>query len=431
MRPPGWRGRSPPHGRPFSGRPPTLAGVPRSYPQPIESERIPRSGSQPVGAHLPGRRTCCPKPPRTRASLGLLDRELRRRDFLKFCTLAAAAVGLPLRVAEQFAEAAVLGKKPSVIWLHFQECTGCTESLLRTTTPALDELILDLISLDYHETLLVPSGKLAERRAARPRWRRTRASSSSIIEGAMPTKDGGIYCKIGGQTAIEMLRRDRREGRRDHRHRLLRLVGRHSLRRPESDRRHRHARDPQGQDRGHHPGLPGQPLQLPRHRAAVRHLRHAARARRARPAEVRLRPARSTSTARAAPTSTPAASPSQYGDEGHRQGWCLYRLGCKGPATHANCSVKHFDEVVDAWPIGLGHPCFGCTEQKLAFRVPLHDTVDIDRPTPPDTYPPIHAEQGGVSPVATGVAGVVGGAVVGAAWMAAKKLGDDEPKPKN
>ncbi len=121
----------------------------------------------------------------------------------------------------------------------------------------------------------------------------------------------------------------------------------------------------------------------------------------------------------------------EYGDAGHREGWCLYRLGCKGPATHANCSVNHFNEVVGAWPIGLGHPCFGCTEQALAFRVPLHDTVPIDRPTPPDTYPPIHAPQGGVSPIATGVAGLVGGAVVGAAWMAAKKLGDDEPKPKN
>ena len=86
----------------------------------------------------------------------------------------------------------------------------------------------------------------------------------------------------------------------------------------------------------------------------------------------------------------------EYGDPGHRQGWCLYRL-----------------------------------EQKVAFRIPLHDTVPIDRPTPPDTYPPIHAPQGGVSPVATGLAGLVGGAVVGAAWMAAKKLGEDEPKPKN
>ena len=44
----------------------------------------------------------------------------------------------------------------------------------------------------------------------------------------------------------------------------------------------------------------------------------------------------------------------KFGDEGHRLGYCLYKLGCKGPVTHANCSVQHFGEVDGAWPIGLG-----------------------------------------------------------------------------
>jgi len=111
----------------------------------------------------------------------------------------------------------------------------------------------------------------------------------------------------------------------------------------------------------------------------------------------------------------------KFGDEGHRQGYCLYKLGCKGPATHANCSLLHFGET-DTWPIGIGHPCFGCNEQKIAFRIPLHTTIDIERPTPPDTYPPIHAQQGYVSAVAAGVGGVVCGGLLGAGWMASKKL---------
>jgi hydrogenase small subunit len=111
----------------------------------------------------------------------------------------------------------------------------------------------------------------------------------------------------------------------------------------------------------------------------------------------------------------------KFGDEGHRQGYCLYKLGCKGPATYANCSLLRYGET-DAWPIGIGHPCAGCTEQKIAFRIPIHTTIDIERPTPPDTYPPIHAQQGHVSAVAAGVAGLVGGAVLGAGWMASKKL---------
>jgi hydrogenase small subunit len=85
--------------------------------------------------------------------------------------------------------------------------------------------------------------------------------------------------------------------------------------------------------------------------------------------------------------------------------------------------VLHFCEVVDAWPIGIGAPCFGCTEQSVGFRLPAFQTVQIQRPTPPDTYPPISANQGSVSPIATGVAGLVGGALLGAGFMASKKIG--------
>jgi len=117
----------------------------------------------------------------------------------------------------------------------------------------------------------------------------------------------------------------------------------------------------------------------------------------------------------------------EFGDEGHRQGWCLYRLGCKGPITHAACSTRNFNEVVDAWPIGIGHPCFGCTEQKVAWTLPLHQTADIEYPVPPSQYPPIFAEHAGVSPIATGVGGLVGGALIGAGILASRKLSESTP----
>ena len=84
-----------------------------------------------------------------------------RREFVRPCTMATAAVGLGPIAAEKFLQAVERGKRPSVVWLQFQECTGCTESLLRTTHPAVDGLILDLISLDYHETLSAAAGHQA------------------------------------------------------------------------------------------------------------------------------------------------------------------------------------------------------------------------------------------------------------------------------
>ncbi|PYQ55012.1 MAG: hydrogenase 2 small subunit, partial [Acidobacteria bacterium] len=130
---------------------------------------------------------------------------MSRRDFLRVCSLAAAAVGLPGTAAKAFAETVAKGKRPSVIWLSFQECTGCTESLLRTSHPALDELIVDLISLDYHEALLAPSGHLAEE-ARKKAMRENDGKYILVCEGAIPTKDNGIYCKIGGRTALDLVK---------------------------------------------------------------------------------------------------------------------------------------------------------------------------------------------------------------------------------
>ena len=327
-------------------------------------------------------------PPSVRAqsSFGHLDpgngEEARsvvsRRDFLRLCTMAAAAVGISGSMAAQIVEAAAKGLKPSVIWLHFQECTGCTESLLRTSHPALAELILDLISLDYHETLLAAAGHQAE----------------AALKSAMAANKGKYVLRRRGRDPDQGQRhllhdrrpdgarhreRGRRQGRRDHRHRVVRLLGRHPLGRPEPDRRHRRARRAQGQDGRHHPRLPGEPLQLPRHRAPVRDLRHAARARRARAPEVRLRPARSTSTARAARTSTPAASPQTVRRRGPPPGLLPVQAGLQGtgrptPTARSTASAR--------WPTpgrsASGTPASAAPSRQLAFRVAMHSTVDID-----------------------------------------------------
>src|SRR5271157_5731711 len=115
-----------------------------------------------------------------------------RREFIKIITMAAASVGLTSSAATRIAEAATRGLKPSVVWLHFQACTGCTESLLRTSHPAIAELILDLISLDYNETLFAAAGHQAED-ALKKATAENAGKYVCIVEGAIPTKDNGIY----------------------------------------------------------------------------------------------------------------------------------------------------------------------------------------------------------------------------------------------
>jgi hypothetical protein len=57
--------------------------------------------------------------------------------------------------------------------------------------------------------------------------------------------------------------------------------------------------------------------------------------------------------------------------------------------------------------------------------MPLHDTVDVERPTAPGTYPPIHVAHPVVSPVAVGVAGLIVGGLAGAGYVATRKMTSD------
>ncbi|HLB44199.1 MAG TPA: hydrogenase small subunit, partial [Candidatus Limnocylindrales bacterium] len=49
-----------------------------------------------------------------------------------------------------------------------------------------------------------------------------------------------------------------------------------------------------------------------------------------------------------------------WGDEASQKGWCLYKMGCKGPQTFANCPTQKYAES-SSWNVLAGHGCIGCT----------------------------------------------------------------------
>jgi hydrogenase small subunit len=337
-----------------------------------------------------------------------------RRDFLKACTMAAAAVGLPASAGVRWAEAAEAGLKPSVIWLHFQECTGCTESLLRTSHPDIGELILDLISLDYHETLFAAAGYQIEE-ALHQAMEEHAGQYVCVVEGAIPRKDGGIYCQIGGRTAIDILTEVAGQAAA-----VIAIGSCASWGGIQSA-------DPnptgatgapdilEGTTVVTIPGCPANPYNfLGTVLQFVTMGTLPALDDKGRPLFAYGRTIHEHCPRRAHFDAGRFAR--EYGDEGHRLGHCLFALGCKGPVTHANCSTCQFGEV-GSWPIGIGHPCFGCTEKDYAFRVALHE----EAPLPEGAHPPVDPEHGPQGAGWYGVAGLVGGAVLGAGLMASKK----------
>lgn len=342
---------------------------------------------------------------------------LTRRAFLRFCTGIAATMGLSTAMGITMAEAATAAaKRPSVIWLHGQECTGCTESLLRSYHPTLEGLILEAISLDYHETLCAGAGHQAEaykHRAMKENW----GKYILITEGGVPTRDGGIYCKIGGKPYLEHVK-EAAEGAAA----IIAVGSCASWGGVQSA-----SPNPTGAKATHEvlPGktvinIPGCPPNPYNYLSTILYLLTFGKApeldeeRRPKFAYGRL----IHENCERRPHFDAGRFANEFGDDGHRQGWCLYKLGCKGPETYGNCPTLGFgDAGHGSWPVGTGHPCFGCNEKETGFKKPIHSLSTVKSFTPPAAFPGVGEAKGqGVTPGSAALlAGAVGAAVGGGA----------------
>ncbi len=373
-----------------------------------------------------------------------------RRDFLKFCGLVAASLGLPMGAGVQIAEAVAALKRPPVIWLSGQECTGCTETLLRSTHPTVDHLILDLISLDYHEALSTPAGHLAEE-AKKKSMEENQGKFILVVDGAIPLKDGGIYCQIGGRPVVDILKETAAKAAA-----VVAIGSCASWGGIPSA-----SPNPTGAVSAQEalgekfkviniPGCPPNPYnflatvlyfvtfkKLPalddkaRPMFAYRRLIHEGCERR--------------------PHFDAGRFALEFDDDGHRRGWCLYKLGCKGPETYNNCPAVLFGDVgARSWPVGTGCPCFGCSEKGVGFTKAIPEQASLAyftpaglprekeggklrvgggelRLTPPTAFAPVEAPEGhGATTLGVGIAAGLAGLAAGAAAVTALKLGKEK-----
>jgi hydrogenase small subunit len=347
---------------------------------------------------------------------------MTRREFATFCAGVAATMGLSQAAGVQMAEAAETRLRPPVIWLHGQECTGCTESILRAEHPTLEALILDLISLEYHETLCVGAGHQAEAHK-NAMMQQHRGKYILVTEGGTPIKDNGIYCKIGGKTHVELVR-EAAEGAAA----IIAIGSCASWGGIQSA-------DPNptgavatqdvvpGKPVINIPGCPPSPYNF---LSTVLHLLTFGK-----PPELdeKHRPKFAYGrlihdNCERRPHFDAGRFALEFGDLGHRQGWCLYKIGCKGPETNANCPSIGFGDVgFGSWPVGTGHPCFGCTEKEVGFRKPIHSLANVKTHTPPNAFPTVDGAKGvPIDPAAVAVVAGLGGALVGAGIVAARHM---------
>jgi hydrogenase small subunit len=349
-----------------------------------------------------------------------------RRDFLKFCSTMAAAMALPTVVGTKIANALVAPERPPVVWLHGSECTGCTMSLLKTDHPSLEKLIFDLISLDFHETVSAGAGHQAEK-ALQDTVAKYNGKFILVVEGAIPTKQEGIFCRVGGTNFVDLVSDIASKAGVVISLGSCASWGGVAAMEP----------NPTGcvgvssvvKDKTvvSIPGCPPNPYNLLStivHYLTFNKFPELDEKNRPKFAYGRL----IHEHCERRPHFDNGRFARAFGDEGHRKGYCLYYLGCKGPVTYANCSTQQFgDAGSGCWPVAIGHPCFGCTQEGVGFNMPQFETAPILHATPGASHAPITMERGeGASASTAGLMGAVLGAAAGAGAVYASKLSGKE-----
>ena len=281
-----------------------------------------------------------------------------RRGFLKFCATTASLMALPPSMVPAIARALEQARRPSVIWLSFQECTGCTESLTRSHGPTVESLIFDHISLDYHHTLQAASGDAAEQ-AREQAMHDNHGNYLVVVDGSIPLGHPG-YSTIAGISNVDMLR-DTVESAA-----AVIAVGTcaafgglpHASPNPTGAV----AVSDIVKDKPiiNVPGCPPIPVVITGVLShfltfgTIPELDHLGRPMTFFGTNIHDRCYRR-------PFYERGQFASSFDDEGAKKGWCLYKLGCKGPVTYNACATAKWNDAT-SFPIESGHGCIGCSE---------------------------------------------------------------------
>jgi len=293
---------------------------------------------------------------------GSVPKGVTRRDFMKFCTMVSATMGLAPSFAPKIAEALASGPRPPVVYLHFAECTGCTEAVLRSSYPWIDELLLETISVDYHETIMAAAGHSVEE-VLHQTVKKYEGKFICVVEGGIPTADNGIYGMIGGKTMLEIAKEVCPKSLA-----VLCIGSCSSFGGVQAA-----APNPTGA-KGvsdalgdvlkvpvvNIPGCPPNPINFVG--TVVNYLLFG----KLPDLDDKKRPL--FAYGKTVHDQCPRRSHfengefvKEWGSKEAQMGYCLYEMGCKGPETYNNCPLVKFNDGT-SWPVEAGHPCIGCSE---------------------------------------------------------------------
>ncbi|MGP0086464.1 MAG: hydrogenase small subunit [Steroidobacteraceae bacterium] len=342
---------------------------------------------------------------------------ITRRSFVKFCSLTATSLGLGSAFVPRIVNAFETKPRTPVLWLHGLECTCCSESFIRSAHPLAKDVVLSMLSLDYDDTLMAASGYQAEAALAAVR-EKYKGNYILAVEGNPPLNEDGMYCIVGGRPFVDLLKETAADAKAVIAWGACASYGCVQAAKPNPTHAVPIDKVITGKPIIKIPGCP--PI-----------------------AEVMTGVVSYMLTFDRIPELDRQNRPKMfYGqrihdkcyrrghfdagqyvekwdDEGARKGYCLYKMGCKGPTTYNACSTVKWNDGV-SFPIESGHGCFGCSEDNFWDKGGFYNRVTS-------------INQFGISSNADKVGGTVAavtaaGVAIHAAASALSRARSDKPK---
>lgn len=326
-------------------------------------------------------------------------RNLSRRTFLKTCLALTSILGLSPEMLAKVEAAASRKALTPLVWLHGHECTGCDEALLRSATPLASDVILNMISMEYMDVLAAAAGEPLEEHLSKL-LQSAKGNYILAVEGAVPVKDEGVYCMVGGKPFVENLREAAAGAAFVIEVGSCAAWGGVQAARPNPTESVSVSEVVRNKTIVKLPGCPPIPEVI----TGV--IMHYSLFGKLPPLDAKGRPKqffgnRIHDTCYRRPFFDSGLFVESFDDVGSKAGWCLYKVGCRGPETYNSCGNMRWWNGL-SYPIQSGAPCVGCSSNGFWDRDNFYARLpDI---TLPNTV--VNADKIGIAAAAAITAGV-------------------------
>jgi hydrogenase small subunit len=340
---------------------------------------------------------------------------ISRRSFSKFCSLTAASLGLGPSFAPRIAHAMETKPRIPVLWMHGLECTCCSESFIRSAHPLVKDVVLSMISLDYDDTLMAAAGKDAEAILDEVR-EKYKGNFILAVEGNPPLNEDGMYCINAGRPFVDRLKEVAADCKFIISWGSCASWGCVQAAKPNPTQAtpiHKVITDKPIVK------VPGCPPIAEVMTGVVSYVltfdKLPTLDRQGRPAMFYGQRIHDKCYRR--PHFDAGQFVENFDDEGAHKGYCLYKMGCRGPTTYNACSTIRWNDGV-SFPIQSGHGCIGCSEDAFWDNGPFYERLG--------SIHTLGIEQN-ADTIGTTAAGVIGASIAAHAGLSALKRARAKP----